>query len=172
MPTTCRYRKLHPARIVLRNPESCHHSPHAGDGQTAVALAGLVGEVKTPAQNRESCSPPSVEHSAPAGIAAHAAVQCGSAGIRLALSPLSKLVDAVAIIRPETVIRWHRQGFRAFWRWKSRCRGGRPTIPKEIRDLIREISRANIPPSTVELAKERPAVEGGIGCRPALCISS
>jgi hypothetical protein len=51
--------------------------------------------------------------------------------------------DAVAIIRPETLIRWHRGGFRAFWRWKSRPRGGRPAIPKEIRDLIREMSRAN-----------------------------
>jgi transposase InsO family protein len=53
------------------------------------------------------------------------------------------VVEAVAIIRPETVIRWHRQGFRAFWRWKSRSRGGRPAIPREIRDLIREMSRAN-----------------------------
>src|SRR5262249_54116536 len=53
------------------------------------------------------------------------------------------VVDAVTIIRPETVIRWHRQGFRAFWRWKSRSRGGRPTIAREIRDLIREMSRAN-----------------------------
>jgi len=53
------------------------------------------------------------------------------------------VVDAVAIIRPETVIRWHRQGFRAFWRWKSRSRGGRPAIPREIRDLIREMGRLN-----------------------------
>src|SRR5215831_736428 len=53
------------------------------------------------------------------------------------------VMDAVAIIRPETVIRWHRQGFRAFWRWKSRGRGGRPAIRSEIRDLIREMSRAN-----------------------------
>jgi hypothetical protein len=35
------------------------------------------------------------------------------------------VVDAVAIIRPETIIRWHRRGFRAFWRWKSQPRGGR-----------------------------------------------
>jgi hypothetical protein len=41
------------------------------------------------------------------------------------------------------VIRWHRRGFRAFWRWKSRSRGGRPSIPQEIRDLIREMSRVN-----------------------------
>jgi hypothetical protein len=53
------------------------------------------------------------------------------------------VVDAVTIIRPETVIRWHRQGFRAFWRWKSRPSGGRPAIPREIRDLNREISGAN-----------------------------
>jgi hypothetical protein len=53
------------------------------------------------------------------------------------------IVDAVVIIRPETLIRWHRRGFRAFWRWKSRPRGGRPAIPKEIQDLIREMSRAN-----------------------------
>src|SRR5215467_1446886 len=53
------------------------------------------------------------------------------------------VVDAVAIIRPETVIHWHRQGFRALWRWRARSRGGRPAIPREIRDLIQEMSRAN-----------------------------
>jgi hypothetical protein len=53
------------------------------------------------------------------------------------------IADAVTIIRPETVIRWHRQGFRAFWRWKSRSGGGRPSIPQESRDLIREMSRVN-----------------------------
>src|SRR5262245_59279370 len=53
------------------------------------------------------------------------------------------VVDAVAIVRPETLIRWHRRGFKAFWRWKSRSTGGRPAIPREIRELIREMSRAN-----------------------------
>src|SRR6266481_6267122 len=43
------------------------------------------------------------------------------------------IVDALAIVRPETVIRWHRGGFRLFWRWKSRRRGGRPRVPLEIR---------------------------------------
>lgn len=57
------------------------------------------------------------------------------------LSP--RVVDALHIVRPETVIRWHRMGFRALWRWKSRPRGGRPRIPKETRDLIREMSLAN-----------------------------
>jgi hypothetical protein len=53
------------------------------------------------------------------------------------------VADAVAIIRPETLIRWHRRGFKAFWRWKSRSRGGRLTVLTEIRELIREMSRAN-----------------------------
>jgi len=52
-------------------------------------------------------------------------------------------LDALKIVRPETVIRWHRAGFRAYWRWKSRPRGGRPKTPLEIRHLIREISLAN-----------------------------
>src|SRR5277367_423497 len=53
------------------------------------------------------------------------------------------VLDALKIVRPETVIRWHRAGFRAYWRWKSRQRGGRPKTPLEIRQLIREISLAN-----------------------------
>src|SRR5258708_4091928 len=44
---------------------------------------------------------------------------------------------------PETVIRWHRAGFRAYWRRKSRPRGGRPKTPLEIRHLVREMSLAN-----------------------------
>src|SRR3954453_11772427 len=54
-----------------------------------------------------------------------------------------RILDAVAIIEPETVIRWHRAGFRAFWRWKSRSCAGRPRVPPEIRRLIREMSLAN-----------------------------
>src|SRR5260370_6886057 len=52
-------------------------------------------------------------------------------------------LDALKIVGPETVIRWHRAGFRAYWRWKSGPRGGRPKTPLEIRHLIREISLAN-----------------------------
>jgi hypothetical protein len=48
------------------------------------------------------------------------------------------VLDALKIIAPETVIRWHRAGFRAYWRWKSRPRGGRPKTPAEVRQLIRE----------------------------------
>jgi transposase InsO family protein len=54
-----------------------------------------------------------------------------------------KSYDALAIVRPDTVIRWHRAGFRLYWRWKSRRRCGRPIVPLEIRRLIREMSVAN-----------------------------
>ena len=51
---------------------------------------------------------------------------------------------ALAIVKPDTVIRWHRLGFRAYWRWKSKsCRGGRPPVPLEVRRLIRDMSLAN-----------------------------
>ena len=53
------------------------------------------------------------------------------------------ILDAITVIKPETVIRWHRRGFRAYWRWKSRRRGGRPKIDREIRDLIRRMSKEN-----------------------------
>jgi transposase InsO family protein len=53
------------------------------------------------------------------------------------------VLNAVTIVQPETVIRWHRTGFRLYWRWKSRSRGGRPKVPVEIRQLIREMSLAN-----------------------------
>ncbi len=52
------------------------------------------------------------------------------------------VLSAVTIVKPETVIRWHRRAFRAYWRWKSRGRPGRPKVAKEIRDLIREMSLA------------------------------
>src|SRR6202040_1587059 len=51
--------------------------------------------------------------------------------------------DALAIVKPETVVKWHRAGFRLYWRWKSKARGGRPTVPVEMRKLIREMSIAN-----------------------------
>src|SRR6202021_2417315 len=51
--------------------------------------------------------------------------------------------DALAIVKPETVVKWHRAGLRLYWGWKSKARGGRPTVPLEIRKLIREMSIAN-----------------------------
>jgi transposase InsO family protein len=51
---------------------------------------------------------------------------------------------ALVIVQPETVVRWHRQGFKYYWRWKSRRdRSGRPTLHPEIRALVRRMSLAN-----------------------------
>ena len=49
----------------------------------------------------------------------------------------------MVIVKPETVVRWHRAGFRAWWRWKSGSRGGRPKIDAAICCLVREVSRDN-----------------------------
>src|SRR5947207_7115013 len=54
-----------------------------------------------------------------------------------------RILKAISILRPETVVRWHRTGFTAYWRWKSRPLGGRPQIGKEVRDLIRRMSFEN-----------------------------
>src|ERR1700746_214472 len=53
------------------------------------------------------------------------------------------VLEVVAIVRPETIIRWHRAGFRAYWRWRSRNSAGRPKVSAELRTLIGEMSRAN-----------------------------
>ena len=54
-----------------------------------------------------------------------------------------KVYDALAIVQPDTVIRWHGAGFRSYWRWKSRHRCGRPPVSLKIRRLIRKMSIAN-----------------------------
>ena len=53
------------------------------------------------------------------------------------------VLGALVIVKPETVLRWHRQGFCAYWRWKSWRRCGRPRIDSEIRAVIRRMSREN-----------------------------
>jgi transposase InsO family protein len=53
------------------------------------------------------------------------------------------ILNAITVVKPETVIRWHRRGFRAYWHWKSSRVGGRPKIAFEIRDLIRRMSKEN-----------------------------
>ena len=52
-------------------------------------------------------------------------------------------LEAAVVFKPETLVRWHRSGFRLYWRCKSRRRVGRPAVPADIRDLIRTISHDN-----------------------------
>ncbi len=52
-----------------------------------------------------------------------------------------RCLDTMVLVKPATVVQWHRQGFRLFWRWRSRS--GRPSLDREVRDLIRQMSVAN-----------------------------
>jgi hypothetical protein len=54
------------------------------------------------------------------------------------------LLGAAQVVQPETILRWHRAGFKVFWRWKSRNRAGRPKIDRGLRDLIQRMSRENL----------------------------
>ena len=53
------------------------------------------------------------------------------------------ILPVLTIIRPETLVRWHRAAFRCYWRWQSRTRGGRPQIDTDLRTLIRQMSVEN-----------------------------
>jgi hypothetical protein len=53
-----------------------------------------------------------------------------------------QVLNALVLVKPATVVRWHRKGFRLYWRWRSR-RPGRPKMSSEIRDLIHQMSLAN-----------------------------
>ena len=64
---------------------------------------------------------------------------------RIALVSLARAIDwrpLLTVVRPDTLVRWHRQGFRLFWRWRSRRRG-RPRIPADLQNLIATMARAN-----------------------------
>jgi hypothetical protein len=52
-------------------------------------------------------------------------------------------LQVVGIVQPETLVRWHRAGFRCYWRWKSRSRGGRLQIDTDLRTLIQQMSIEN-----------------------------
>jgi transposase InsO family protein len=53
------------------------------------------------------------------------------------------VLNTIAIVKPESVVRWHRHGFTTFWRWRSRAGPGWPRIPPDVRNLIRQVSLAN-----------------------------
>jgi hypothetical protein len=53
------------------------------------------------------------------------------------------LLEAAVIFKPETLVRWHRGGFRFFWRWRSRRGPGRPAVPAGICMLVRQLTREN-----------------------------
>jgi hypothetical protein len=55
----------------------------------------------------------------------------------------SRWAEVLLIVKPETVVGWHRAGFRLYWRQRSRPRGGRPRITRQVRDLIGRLTKEN-----------------------------
>jgi hypothetical protein len=77
------------------------------------------------------------------------------AATRVSLALLGRRFDwrgALVVVQPATMIRWHRAGWRLFWRMKSRA--GRPPIPKELRELIRRMARENVSWGEEQIASE------------------
>jgi hypothetical protein len=68
------------------------------------------------------------------------------------LSKRFKWRQSLVIVQPATLVHWHRQGFRLFWRWKSRP--GRPRIPIKLRQLIREMALNNLSWGEERIANE------------------
>jgi hypothetical protein len=66
---------------------------------------------------------------------------------RALLVPMTRLwpslLGMAQVVQPETILSWHRSGFKAFWRWKSRNRAGRPKIDRSLRDFIQQMSKEN-----------------------------
>src|SRR4029077_11547393 len=95
---------------------------------------------------------------------------------RLTLVLLSRLFawrQALTIVQPDTFIRWHRKGFRLFWRWKSKPRG-RPRVPAELQKLIVEMAEQNPTWGEERIAAELLLKGSGFGFHPgrfdAICL--
>ena len=138
---TCPYRKLHPAGVRRRNRTML---PPMADVfklicWTVIGLfrsrASLEAEILTLHQQLNV-----LRRKSPKRLAFSNVDRLIFAGL-YQITP--RVLNALTIVEPETVIRWHRAGFRLFWRWKSRCRCGRPKVSREIRQLIRDMSLAN-----------------------------
>src|SRR6476661_3304933 len=99
--------------------------PDQVDAPRAVSLEGI-------ARGRDTRSAPSAECAA-SNVTAAPVFSNFDRMIFVCLYRIApRILDAITIVEPETVIRWHRAGFRGFWRWKSSRRAGRPSVPPEI----------------------------------------
>ena len=75
---------------------------------------------------------------------------------RFTMATLARLFewkDALVVIKPDTLIRWHRKGFRLFWRWKSRPTG-RPSLPKDLQKLVAQMATETITWGEERIANE------------------
>jgi hypothetical protein len=123
-------------RMVTEAADGRISDPSAASYPVAIQAA-------SEARGRESPPAPTAGGSTTQVTDAGETVEHRSLAIGVDVSSVPSLLDAMVIVQPETVIRWHRCGFRAYWRWKSRYVGGRPRIDSKVRALIRRMSREN-----------------------------
>ena len=157
-PKTCPFRKLHPASDSPRAAESSHD------------LRGCLRSC-----TRSECSSP-IYSSRGAGLKpriyfSDIALRRIPPRFRLRGSDRALLkwmirlwpglLGMARVVQPETILRWHRAGFKLYWRWQSRNRAGRPKIDHGLRDLIRRMSSRHIAPrvpgSNDHLRRDAPA---------------
>src|ERR1700730_13440542 len=86
-------------------------------------------------------APPSAGSPASPASWSRPAFRARSPTLDLALSVWPRCLNLMVLVKPATVVQWHRQGFRLYWRWRSRS--GRPSVDREDRDLIRQMNSAN-----------------------------
>src|SRR5271169_4451621 len=103
----------------------------------------LAVQVEESACGRERGAPASADRIAAEGARSRPAHEQRPIVLEPAVSWFPSILNAITIIRPETLVRWHRTGFRHYWRWKSRSFGGRPQIAAELPVLIRRMSVEN-----------------------------
>jgi hypothetical protein len=151
----CPYRKPHPALKYLRLDGSSaillDRPAHPFfDGLLGIYGPHLCSLLAHPEPDRATKSPRGRESRAasatpPSSTGKFTGRNCvGGIDSSGRLSQLWKNWRQVLIIvKPETVIKWHRQGFKLYWRWKSKAPVGRPKIDKEIRELIKRMSLEN-----------------------------
>jgi hypothetical protein len=132
------------------------HNREAGDGSVhgRHPQTDLVGSEAVPikgfARGGDPDAAPSAQCAAEKITEATHIQQSRSSGFCQPLSACAARWNALVIVEPETVIRWHRAGFCSFWRWKSRSRGGRPKVPLEIRQPRHERGQPLVGLSRIE----------------------
>src|SRR5258708_32871390 len=132
-----------PSSVLIARPNRLNVS---GDDRALLAPPGpvrLTVQVNERTCGRDRCAPTSIDCAAAEGARSRSTHEWGSLVLGHAISMVSIGPQAITIIRPETLVRWHRAGFRRYWWWKSRSLGGRPKIDGELRALIRRMSAEN-----------------------------
>src|SRR6266436_827641 len=87
-------------------------------------------------RTRGHCAPPPTRNPAPAEARTRSALHSRSLNLGLALPVWPRCLSVIVLVKPATVVQWHRHGLRLYWRWRSKS--GRPAVDHQVRELIRK----------------------------------